>query len=431
MSNTVDILVPDSEEGGEATVIAWMKEPGDDVVEHEPLLELSTDKVTIEVSAPASGRLQDVLCQSNDVVHPGAILGRIQSAEIGSETIPPVEPGTATDTEINWTDPNPEEFSGFRLSPLVKRMLREHGISPSDVQGSGREGRITHRDVLAHISGPDAIEDSATADESDNGGYEEAESVAEHASADIPGHATAHTPESDQAVRESIRVPHSTMRKSIAAHMVDSMLRTAPHVTSLSDADLSAVLAHKSANSEESERRGIRLTLTSYFVKAAAIAAQSVPQVNSRWHDDAVEIFPTVNVGLATSLGDEGLIVPVIKRAHTLGLWETAKRVEDLTARARMGSLTKADVNGGTLTITNHGVSGSLIATPIINQPQSAILGIGKLEKRVKVVSISERDTIQIQPMVYVTLTIDHRVLDGHQANRFLDTFVKTLEAWA
>jgi 2-oxoglutarate dehydrogenase E2 component (dihydrolipoamide succinyltransferase) len=223
------------------------------------------------------------------------------------------------------------------------------------------------------------------------------------------------------------------MRRAIATHMVDSMLRTAPHVTSVFDADLTAVLRHKEEYRDAGDRptgRPPRLTLTAYFVKAAAVAAQVVPQINSRWHDDALEILPSVDIGVATALGDEGLIVPIVRRAHELDLEEIAAALEELTAHARAGTLAREDVIGGTLTITNHGVSGSLMATPIINQPQSAIVGIGRLEKRVKVVTVDGQDSIQIRPMVYVTLTIDHRALDGYQANRYLSAFVETLEEW-
>jgi 2-oxoglutarate dehydrogenase E2 component (dihydrolipoamide succinyltransferase) len=208
------------------------------------------------------------------------------------------------------------------------------------------------------------------------------------------------------------RVPLDSMRRRIAEHMVKS-IATAPHVTALFEADLGAILAHRDAN------------------KAAFERMKAVPVVNSRFHDDAIEIFDEVNIGVGTALGDRGLVVPVIHRAQTLSLMGVATRLQEMTTRARAGSLVPADVHGGTFTISNHGVSGSLTASPIvINQPQSAILGVGKLEKRVIVREVHGVDAMLIRPMCYVTLTIDHRVIDGAQTNAWLTRFVQALEAW-
>jgi 2-oxoglutarate dehydrogenase E2 component (dihydrolipoamide succinyltransferase) len=217
------------------------------------------------------------------------------------------------------------------------------------------------------------------------------------------------------------------MRRSIAQHMVQSVA-TAPHVTSVFEADLSAVIADRDTKKAEFESRGVKLTYTAYFVRAAAAALKAVPEVNSRWHDDALEIFDDLNIGVATALGSGGLIVPVILKAQDLDLFGIAEKLQDLTERARAEKLDARDVQNGTFTISNHGVSGSLVATPIIiNQPQSAILGIGKLERRVVPVSESGND-VTVKPMCYVSLTIDHRVLDGFQANQFLTAFVKSIE---
>jgi 2-oxoglutarate dehydrogenase E2 component (dihydrolipoamide succinyltransferase) len=211
--------------------------------------------------------------------------------------------------------------------------------------------------------------------------------------------------------------------------MVQSLLHTAPHVTTVFEADLTAVLEHRQRNKEEFARRGAPLTLTAYFLQATVAAIRAVPEANSRWTDSALEIYDSMHIGVATAL-ETGLVVPVLRDMQARDLFETAKGLEDLVSRAREGRLAPADMRGGTFTISNHGVSGSLVATPIIiNQPQAAILGIGKLEKR-PVVSSDEdggEDRIVIRPRCYVTLTIDHRVMDGHQANRFLQTFVERL----
>jgi 2-oxoglutarate dehydrogenase E2 component (dihydrolipoamide succinyltransferase) len=224
------------------------------------------------------------------------------------------------------------------------------------------------------------------------------------------------------------------MRKQIAHHMSESLMRVAPHVTSIFECDLSSVMAHRDAHKVEFEKKGVRLTFTSYFVVATAKALQAVPEVNSRFHEDALEIFDDCNIGVAVALepgkhSDSGLIVPVIHHAQKRSLFEVAAELQQLTEKAKAGTIAGADVKGGTFTISNHGVSGSLVAAPIIiNQPQSAILGIGKLEKRPAVVTENGKDTIQIRPRMYVTLTLDHRVLDGFKANAFLSTFVETLE---
>jgi len=223
------------------------------------------------------------------------------------------------------------------------------------------------------------------------------------------------------------RIPHTATRKRIAEHMVQSLLHTAPHVTTVFEADLTAVLEHRQRNKDEFARRGAPLTLTAYFLQAAVAAIRAVPEANSRWSDSALEVFDSMHLGVATAL-DTGLVVPVLRDVQSRDLFEIAHGLEDLVSRAREGRLSPADVRGGTFTISNHGVSGSLVATPIIiNQPQSAILGVGKLEKRPVVASENGEDRIVVRPRCYVSLTIDHRVMDGHQANRFLQTFVERL----
>jgi 2-oxoglutarate dehydrogenase E2 component (dihydrolipoamide succinyltransferase) len=220
------------------------------------------------------------------------------------------------------------------------------------------------------------------------------------------------------------------MRRTIAENMLNSVA-TAPHVTAMFEADLSAITLHRRNHRQEFENANVNLTLTAYFVAGAAAAMRVVPEINSRWYDDRLEIFDDINIGIATALGDKGLIVPVIHEAQKFSLREIAAKLADLTARARSNSLTTADVRGGTFTLSNHGVSGSLFAAPIIiPQPQSAILGIGKLEKRVVVREVESVDTIQIRPLAYVSLTIDHRVVDAHQTNAWLSKFVETLENW-
>jgi 2-oxoglutarate dehydrogenase E2 component (dihydrolipoamide succinyltransferase) len=278
------------------------------------------------------------------------------------------------------------------LSPAVRRLLAEHSLDAAKIPGSGKGGRITAQDVTRFLE-----------------------------------KAPASAPISTAASR---LIPHSPIRRRIAAHMVASVA-TAPHVTTLFEADMSSVVAHRRQNSSEFETRGAKLTYTAYFVAAAVKALQAVPEVNATFHADSLEIFGDCNVGVGTALGNEGLIVPVIHRAQTLDLFGIAGRLEQLVAAARAGRLSTDAVRGGTFTISNHGVSGSLIAAPIIiNQPQVAILGVGKMERRVVVREHDGVESLSVRPMCYVTLTIDHRALDAFQANAFLAVVVNSLQGW-
>jgi 2-oxoglutarate dehydrogenase E2 component (dihydrolipoamide succinyltransferase) len=221
-------------------------------------------------------------------------------------------------------------------------------------------------------------------------------------------------------------IPHDRMRLKIAENMVRAV-SSQPHVTAVFEADFSAIAAHKAAVAV----RGVKLSYTAYIVKAAALAMAAAPSINGRWEDDRIAVPPTIDIGVGTALGDKGLVVPVVKDSGSLSLEQIGARLDDLTARAREGKLTGADVSGGSFTISNHGVSGSLLAAPIIlHQGQAAILGIGKLQKRAVVRDIGGEDAILIRPMAYVTLTIDHRVVDGHQTNAWLTRFVELIEGW-
>jgi 2-oxoglutarate dehydrogenase E2 component (dihydrolipoamide succinyltransferase) len=299
----------------------------------------------------------------------------------------------------------------------VRRLLAEHGLEATAVQGTGQGGRVTVEDVLRAAAGgaqPPSAVPAAQASAAASLGPESG----------LPLEAgTAET-----GVR---RVPHSAVRRRIAEHMVHSLLHTAPHVTTVFEADLTSVLEDRGRRREAFAQRGVPLTLSAYFIQAAVAAIRVVPESNSRWTDAALEIYGPVHIGVATAVEGSGLLVPVLRDAHERDLFETARGLDDLVRRARAGTLTPAEVRGGTFTISNHGVSGSLLAAPIIiNQPQSAILGIGKLERRAVVMGDAEGETIVVRPRCYVTLTLDHRVMDGHQANRFMQVFIDTLSRW-
>ena len=380
----IDVRVPDEQEGTKAVVRAWLKQVGDTVAINDPLVELETDKVTQEVPSPAAGVLREILLERDAEAVPGALLGRI-SEEAGATPTPFVSSEVETLVALKERPSTSLGTNGGedRLSPSVKRALVRHKLDPAALTGTGRGGRLTREDVDRAVAG---------------GGTKVA-------SADIP---------------------HDRMRLKIAENMVRAVSE-APHVTALFEADFSAIAAHKAALATT----GIKLSYTSYLVKAAAEAMAVAPAINGRWEDDRIAIAPTINIGVGTALGDKGLVVPVVRGAGMLSLEAIGDKLNDLTARARSGKLTGTDVSGGTFTISNHGVSGSLLASPIIlHAGQAAILGVGKLEKRVVVREVDGQDAMLIRPMAYVTLTIDHRVVDGHQTNAWLSRFVEILEAW-
>ena len=405
----IDILVPAEQEGTQAVVRAWLRQVGDRVELNDPLVELETDKVAMEVPAPAAGVLREILLDTDAEAVPGAVLGRIAPV---AEVEPPSSPAKAgAQPEPPQSGPRPSPGNSLsrelRLSPSVRRALLQHDIDPSRIDGTGRDGRITRADV-------DRAVEAETKVETEGPRTTAQPRVAEPSGASIRSHS----------------VPHDRMRLKIAENMLNSVTR-APHVTAMFEADFSAIIAHREKHKAGWARKGIKLTYTAYIVAAAAEAMKVAPAINSRWHSDRLELFDDVNIGVGTALGEKGLIVPVLRKVQTLNLKGIAAGLDELIEKARAERLTAKDVSGGTFTISNHGVSGSLFATPIvINQPQSAILGVGKLEKRVVVREVGGVDSIQIRPMAYVSLTIDHRVVDGHQTNGWLARFVETLENW-
>src|SRR4051794_13783987 len=421
----IEILVPAEQEGTQAVVRAWLKQVGDRVEENDPLVELETDKVTMEVPAPAAGVLREILLESGADAVPGAVLGRIAAVAEVSGHEPPVMPAKAgihpdssRGNESAWAPASAGATEG-RLSPSVRRALLQHDIDPSKIQGTGRDGRITRADV-------DRAVETATRVQGEG-----PRTTAQPRVSGPRGSSTSTgTPQPSDASVRSHSVPHDRMRLRIAENMLNSVAR-APHVTAMFEADFTVIIRHRERHREAYARNGAKLTYTAYIAAAAAEAMKVAPAINSRWHEDRLEIFDDVNIGVGTALGEKGLIVPVLRRVQTLNLKGIAAGLEELIEKARREQLTARDVSGGTFTVSNHGVSGSLFASPIIiNQPQSAILGIGKLEKRVVVREVDGADSIQIRPMAYVSLTIDHRVVDGQQTNAWLTRFVELLEGW-
>jgi 2-oxoglutarate dehydrogenase E2 component (dihydrolipoamide succinyltransferase) len=409
MSERIEIRAPaEQTEGTRSQILRWLKQVGESVAEDEPLIEIETDKVTVEVASPGAGVLREILKHEQEEIAPGELLGLLAPLHsAATEVAPKPEVRRADATPAARRGAAAVAEGGAGLSPAVRRLLSEHGLTPAAVRGTAQGGRVTVEDVLR------AVERGRGADTAQT----QAESAA-RAEAAVPA----------EGVR---RIPHSGVRRRIAEHMVQSLLHTAPHVTTVFEADMSAVLEDRARRREEFTRRGVPLTLTAYFVQATVAAIRVVPEANSRWTDAALEIYDAIHIGVGTAVEGAGLVVPVLRDAHARDLVETARGLNDLVSRARAGKLVPADVRGGTFSISNHGVSGSLLAAPIIiNQPQSAILGIGKLERRAVVTGEGDTEKVIVAPRCYVTLTLDHRVMDGHQANRFMQTFVDTLRRW-
>ena len=412
----------------EGTITKWLKTKGALVQEFEPLLEVNTDKVDTEVPSPASGILLDILVPEGTTVRAGALLAIIgQPGEIAelskqiietsaqseksfsektSESIPPF-------SQTTRIHPGQDQNLGF-ISPLVAKIANEQGVDLSQIDGTGQGGRITKKDILNYLESKENV------------------SLSQPETVSIPI-----IPEARESTVQSAQppslvnlldeiIPFTPVRRAIAEHMVISK-HTSPHVTTVMEADLSRIVAHRQVNKEAFSRNGVNLTFTAYFVSATVIALKTYPIVNSSYSEEGIIFHKEINIGVATSLGEEGLIVPVIKNAADLSLHGLARTINDLANRARAKQLKTEEVKKGTFTITNHGISGSLIATPIINQPQCGILGVGVVQKRVVVID----DAIAIRPMVYLSLTFDHRILDGAIADYFLAKVVESLENWS
>jgi 2-oxoglutarate dehydrogenase E2 component (dihydrolipoamide succinyltransferase) len=396
----------------EGVITKWLIAEGDFIEEYEPLLEVNTDKVDTEIPSPASGVLLKILVPEGTTVQAGSVLAWIgeehesppddepetllSSTSTSTTTTPTTTHNVETSIRMETPAPGRDQELGF-ISPIVARIASEHGIDLYQVIGTGKGGRITKRDVLAFL-------------EADN---------KQVLDVDIASTSEPTPPRQDEML------PLSPVRRAIAEHMVLSK-HTSPHVTTVMEVDLSRVVAHREANKAAYAKDGANLTFTVYFIASTVAALKTYPLVNSSWGDDGIILHKEINIGMATSLGEEGLIVPVIKNADELSMLGLARSINDLSNRARAKQLQPEEVKGGTFTITNHGTSGSLFATPIINQPQCAILGVGAIQKRAIVIE----DAIAIRPMVYISLTFDHRILDGAIGDYFLGKVVESLLSW-
>jgi pyruvate/2-oxoglutarate dehydrogenase complex dihydrolipoamide acyltransferase (E2) component len=396
----------------EATVVEWKKQPGDQVEADEPLLEISTDKAESELPAPVSGRLAQVTVEAGETVEVGTVLATI-------ETTAPADASSAAGQEPSGpTAKQParaaKEHPGTGgnggappVTPVVRRMAEEHELDLSQIEGSGRRGRVTKKDVMAYMRGqrePEAPPEREPALHMESPYREEAPS--------------ARPPEPSEPAQPGGR-ELSVMRKRIAEHMVRS-LRTAAHCTTIVEADMSRIEA----------ARG-KLSYLPYVARATIDALREHPGLNATLDGELLTVHEQVHLGIAVSLGEDGLIVPVIRNAHELSHEGLAVRIQDVADRARKKQLSPDELSGGTFTITNPGAFGALLATPIINQPQIAILDLEAVVKRPVVITDAEgRDSIAVRPMAYLCMSWDHRALDGAVAARFLATLKRLVEGW-
>jgi pyruvate dehydrogenase E2 component (dihydrolipoyllysine-residue acetyltransferase) len=437
-----NVIMPQMGESiAEGTVTRWMKKVGERVERDEPLFEISTDKVDAEIPSPAAGVLAKILVKENETVAVNTVVAVINGegaataapeppatdkkadaqakavAETPKRTFPatppaaapPVPPPSATPQQI-IAMPGREPGEKVRSSPLVRRIAREHNVDLAEVAGTGLGGRVSKNDILAYLEHPRA---------------------AGVAPAAAPSRSAETTPSATPAAKRMVFtgptnvVPMTPMRKQITEHMMASR-RTSAHVSTVFEIEMTRISDLRAQQAAEFEKRnGLKLTYTPFFVRASVEAIKEFPIINSSVDGTNVVYKRDINIGVAVAL-EAGLIVPVIKRADEKNFLGVARALQDISERARSKRLSVDDVEGGTFTITNPGVFGSLFGTPIINQPQVAILGVGSIEKR----PVVRNDAIAIRPMVYLVLSFDHRIIDGAVADQFMAKIKSLLENW-
>ena len=407
----------------EATLGAWLKQPGEAVAQDEPIASLETDKVAVEVPSPVAGTMGDHLVGVGDTVAVGAVIASINE---GAAATPANPPGPGETPEPKREEPPApaaeaeapaaaEEGDGphLTLSPAVRRVVLEHHLDPSKIKGTGKDGRITKDDVLAAASARE-------------GGVPPPAPVAPPPQKAEPTRAAAPTPAPTPATtgeRREERVRMSRLRQTIATRLKDAQ-NTAALLTTFNDVDMSAVMEARSKYKDLFEKKhGIRLGFMGFFVKACALAARDIPAVNASIEGDEIVYRDYFDVSIAVS-APKGLVVPVIRNAHAMSFADIEKTIAEYGKKAKEGTLTIDEMTGGTFTISNGGVFGSLLSTPIINPPQSAVLGMHRIEER----PVAVDGQVVIRPMMYLALSYDHRLVDGREAVTFLVRVKEAIE---
>ncbi len=413
----------------EGTVGKWLKQVGDSVAQYEPIVEVITDKVNTEIPSPASGTLLQIVVAEGTTVKAGttlAVLGEPgENASINANAHAPANEVAVSPALIPILSTTAKS-THTRLTPVVARMIAENNLSDAElaaIHGTGEGGRISKKDIENYLRAQPAAQAVPAWEQPGTGElFRPTEEVFGKPVPPRPSALDQAHPAMNALADEL--VPLSPMRKAIAAHMVRSK-HTAPHVTTVHEADMTRVLAYQKNHAAEFEKQGVKLTLTAFFVQAALAALKAFPLVNATYTEQGIVMHRALNIGVAVAVAD-GLIVPVIKNADEKSLLGLARVINDLAVRARDQRLQPDEVQGGTLTLTNYGVFGSLFGTPVIPQPQSAIIGVGAIQKRAVVID----DAIAIRPMIYLALTFDHRLLDGAIGDQFMQKFKQVLETY-
>ncbi|MBS1730943.1 MAG: 2-oxo acid dehydrogenase subunit E2 [Bacteroidetes bacterium] len=437
----IDLVMPKMGESiMEATILKWHKKVGDPIALDETLLEIATDKVDSEVPSAVSGKIAEILFKENDVVPVGTVIAKVETnagnqvdvapvvqappapqTEMIQETPPYVPNITPAETQVQST--NVIGANRF-YSPLVLNIAQSEGIPFSDLEkipGTGNDGRVTKKDILAYIA--------------------QGKNITTPVSVPTPvekiSEPTVPTSEKEESLQLQKNIPGNVeiiemdrMRKMIAKHMVDSK-HTSPHVTSFAEADVTNMVIWRDKVKKEFEKReGTKITFTPLFIDCITRVIKKFPMINSSLVNDQIIIKKDINIGMATALPSGNLIVPVIHNADYLNLVGLSKKVNSLADNARNNKLRPDDTQNGTFTLTNVGTFGSLMGTPIINQPQVAILAVGAIKKRPVVIETELGDTIGIRHMMYLSLSYDHRIVDGSLGASFLTAVAKEFEKW-
>jgi 2-oxoglutarate dehydrogenase E2 component (dihydrolipoamide succinyltransferase) len=438
--SVVDLIMPKLGESiMEATILKWHKKPGDKVAQDETILDIATDKVDSEVPSTAEGVIESVLFNENDVVPIGTVIARIRTGAEQPANTQPVNPQPAKQEyeeakiveEIPYVPsdnaPAAASANGVRFySPLVLNIAQSEGISMTELEnipGTGQEGRVSKKDILAYVANRGkGGAPAAQAQQQQAAPVQNSQAVV-LSSAAAPATSSPATYGGNVEVIEMDR-----MRKLIAKHMVDSK-HTSPHVTSFAECDVTnLVLWREKVKKDFEKREGEKITFTPLFIEAIVKCIKKYPWLSSSVDGDKIIVKKDIGIGMATALPTGNLIVPVIKHADQLNLVGLTKQVNGLANAARTGKLKPDDTTGGTFTLTNVGTFGSIMGTPIINQPQVAIMAVGAIKKRPMVIETPQGDSIAIRHMMYISLSYDHRIIDGALGSTFLNAVSKELE---
>jgi 2-oxoglutarate dehydrogenase E2 component (dihydrolipoamide succinyltransferase) len=397
-----DVIIPPLGESiTEASVGQWLKAPGDAVAADEPIVSLETDKVAVEVNAPVAGVLAEQLAQVGDTVAVGAVIARLAEAAATSTAAPAAAPAPVTPAA---------PAADLPLSPAARRVVEERGLDPAAIPGTGKDGRITKADALAAAAAGPAP-GAAPADPSPATPAPAALAPAAPPASPAPG------------ARRTERVRMTRLRQTIARRLKEAQ-DTAAMLTTFNDVDMSEVIAAREKYREAFEKKhGVRLGFMSFFTRAACFALREVPAVNAMIDGDEIVYHDYADIGIAVS-SPGGLVVPVLRDAHRLGFADTEKAIADFGRRARDGQLKLEELQGGTFTISNGGVFGSLMSTPILNPPQSGVLGLHRIEER----PVVRGGQVVVRPMMYLALSYDHRIVDGREAVTFLVRIKEAIE---